>query len=109
MGIGFQAQLSSGESLTLEKYAGICTTLQHEAQELVGAALAHSDAAAACGWESLVESHQKAWARIWSQADIEITGDVASQQAIRFNIFHLNQTYRGDDARLNIGPKGFYR
>ena len=32
---------------------------------------------------------------------------MASQQAIRFNIFHLNQTYRGDDARLNIGPKGF--
>ncbi len=107
VGIGFQAQLSSGESLTLEKYVGICTTLQHEAQELVGAALAHSDAAAASGWNSLVESHQKAWARIWSQADIEITGDVASQQAIRFNIFHLNQTYRGDDARLNIGPKGF--
>jgi hypothetical protein len=23
-----------------------------------------------------------------------------------FNIFHLNQTYTGDDERLNIGPKG---
>ena len=30
-----------------------------------------------------------------------------AQQGIRFNIFHLNQTYTGDDERLNIGPKGF--
>ena len=32
---------------------------------------------------------------------------MAAQQAIRFNIFHLNQTYTGKDERLNIGPKGF--
>ena len=36
-----------------------------------------------------------------------IEGDVAAQQAIRFNIFQLNQTYTGKDERLNIGPKGF--
>ena len=29
---------------------------------------------------------------------------VTRRSAIRFNIFHLNQTYRGDDARLNVGP-----
>ncbi|CEN46796.1 hypothetical protein CCAN2_1750001 [Capnocytophaga canimorsus] len=40
-------------------------------------------------------------------ADITIEGDVKAQQAIRFNIFQLNQTYSGKDARLNIGPKGF--
>ena len=39
--------------------------------------------------------------------DIVIEGDVAAQQAIRFNIFQLNQTYTGEDTRLNIGPKGF--
>ena len=51
--------------------------------------------------------HEAAWADIWSLGDIRIEGDVEAQQAIRFNIFHLNQTYRGDDARLNVGPKGF--
>ena len=40
-------------------------------------------------------------------ADISIQGDVKAQQGIRFNIFQLNQTYLGEDARLNIGPKGF--
>jgi maltose phosphorylase len=29
------------------------------------------------------------------------------EQGIRFNIFQLNQTYTGEDDRLNIGPKGF--
>ena len=36
-----------------------------------------------------------------------IDGDVSAQQGIRFNIFQLNQTYTGEDERLNIGPKGF--
>jgi maltose phosphorylase len=40
-------------------------------------------------------------------SDITIEGDVKAQQGIRFNIFHLNQTYTGKDSRLNIGPKGF--
>lgn len=43
----------------------------------------------------------------WEGSDIQIEGDIAAQQGIRFNIFQLNQTYTGEDERLNIGPKGF--
>ncbi|MCK4853276.1 MAG: glycoside hydrolase family 65 protein, partial [Bacteroidales bacterium] len=43
----------------------------------------------------------------WNESDIIVEGDRAAQQGIRFNIFHLNQTYTGEDERLNIGPKGF--
>lgn len=39
--------------------------------------------------------------------DVVIEGDPEAQQGIRYNIFQLCQTYRGDDPRLNIGPKGF--
>ena len=49
----------------------------------------------------------KAWESMWEQADIQIDGDIKAQQGIRFNIFHLHQTYNGLDHRLNIGPKGF--
>jgi maltose phosphorylase len=48
-----------------------------------------------------------AWGDKWKESDIIIEGDVSAQQAIRFNIFQLNQTYTGEDDRLNIGPKGF--
>jgi maltose phosphorylase len=58
-------------------------------------------------FNSLLEEQATAWQNIWKTSDIEIVGDIKAQQAIRFNIFQLNQTYTGEDARLNIGPKGF--
>ena len=63
--------------------------------------------AVALGWSAALQDHMMAWERIWERSDVTITGDDAAQQAIRFNIFHLNQTFTGDDPRLNIGPKGF--
>ena len=59
------------------------------------------------GFDSLLEDQIKAWELIWASSDIVINGDVKAQQGIRFNVFQLNQTYSGKDARLNIGPKGF--
>lgn len=55
----------------------------------------------------LFQEHRSAWKAKWENCDIKIEGDVAAQQAIRFNIFQLLQTYTGEDSRLNIGPKGF--
>ena len=63
--------------------------------------------AADMGFDKLLEMQKDAWSRIWDMSDITIDGDVKAQQGIRFNIFHLNQTYLGTDSRLNIGPKGF--
>ena len=59
------------------------------------------------GFNVLLENQKREWEKIWKLADISIEGDVKAQQGIRFNIFHLNQTYLGKDSRLNIGPKGF--
>ena len=59
------------------------------------------------GFNKLAEEHNSSWNKIWEQSDIKIEGDDKAQQAIRFNIFQLNQTYTGHDARLNVGPKGF--
>jgi len=58
-------------------------------------------------YDSLFKDHIAAWDEKWLHSDIIIKGDEAAQQGIRFNIFHLNQTYTGKDERLNIGPKGF--
>ena len=41
------------------------------------------------------------------QSDVIIDSDIEAQQAIRYSIFQLNQSYNGNDARLNISPKGF--
>lgn len=46
------------------------------------------------------------WTRIWETSDIAIDGDPDNQQGIRFCIFQLYQTYRGDNPGFNIGAKG---
>ena len=58
-------------------------------------------------FNELLSLQIRSWKKIWEVSDIKIEGDLKSQQAIRFNIFHLNQTYSGKDPELNIGPKGF--
>ena len=58
-------------------------------------------------YNDLVIDHTTGWAKRWEKADVQIEGDEEAQQGIRFNLFHLFATYYGNDARLNIGPKGF--
>ena len=100
-------RLEPGESLTLSKFGGYTVDLYHPKEELVNAAKTHLKMARTQGFDALLLQQEQAWAEIWQSADIIIDGDVPAQQAIRFNIFQLNQTYSGQDARLNIGPKGF--
>ena len=59
------------------------------------------------GYEDLKKEHVDAWKQRWAACDVTIEGDDAAQQGIRFNLFQLLSTYSGEDARLNIGPKGF--
>lgn len=103
----FAHRTAKGSTATLFKVGGYLSTLNHEESQLFSAASEVAEAAHADGFEVLLAEQQKAWKQIWDMADIKIEGDIASQQAIRYNIFQLNQTYNGTDARLNIGPKGF--
>ncbi|WP_292901022.1 glycoside hydrolase family 65 protein [Nonlabens sp.] len=99
--------IAQGESVTLIKYAGYVSSLNHEHSDLFNAAKAVLHKATALGYESLLKLQTDSWTHIWAMADISIDGDLKAQQGIRFNIFQLNQTYSGKDSRLNIGPKGF--
>ena len=97
----------AGQSVTCDKFVCV-TTSRDYAQEALALA-AHDGAVAAleAGYDALLREHARAWERRWEKADVTIDGDDAAQQGIRFNIFQLFSTYYGEDARLNIGPKGF--
>ncbi len=103
----FEYSVSEGQTITLEKYIGLVSSLNYEKETLSEAALNAAKRAASIGFDAMLAAQENAWANIWQLADIQIAGDDEAQQAIRFNIFQLNQTYTGEDARLNIGPKGF--
>ena len=101
----YEVAVTKGQTVSLQKLGGYTVSMNHEntqiaAQNVIAKALSF-------GYDQLVNNQIAAWAKIWEMSDITIDGDVKAQQGIRFNIFHLNQTYLGKDSRLNIGPKGF--
>lgn len=103
----YEITAEKGQKVSLRKYAGYATDMNHDKSNLTEAASKVLDYATNLGFEKLLQEQKDAWAKIWEMADITIAGDVKAQQGIRFNIFQLNQTYLGKDERLNIGPKGF--
>ena len=106
-GFSLGADVKPGDTITVLKYVAITSSLYYERQELVETSMSIARKAKADGWETLVNDHRKAWQKIWDETDVIIEGDPEAQQGIRYNIFQLHQTYRGDDPRLNIAPKGF--
>ena len=105
---GLGASFASPETqVVFHKHVGLVSSLHATPAECPEQALKEAMEGRELGYLEERARHESAWADIWSLGDIRIEGDVEAQQAIRFNIFHLNQTYRGDDARLNVGPKGF--
>lgn len=99
--------LRAGEVLDIYKYAATLSSMNYTREELIDASKKYVEEFAEQGFEFRLSQHIEAWAERWRQNDIQIEGDIAAQQGIRFNIFHLGQTYTGKDERLNIGPKGF--
>ncbi|MGL6107138.1 glycoside hydrolase family 65 protein [Romboutsia sp.] len=99
--------IKKGETVALEKYVAITTTRDYEECNLVEIANEILNKELSKGYEVLLNEHCKAWNKRWETADIKIEGDTVAQQGIRYNLFQLFSTYYGDDARLNIGPKGF--
>src|SRR5690554_1252150 len=105
--IAISTSVAENETVMLDKFVGVCSSLNHPADQLVTKAREKTLQAQTAGFDKMLRAHSEKWDNIWLHADIKIEGDVAAQQAIRFNIFQLNQTYTGDDERLNVGPKGF--
>lgn len=99
--------IAAKEVIDIYKIATNLSSQNYASAFLPERAIAVISAAAEKGFNVLLAEQAAAWATKWEEGDIIIEGDVAAQQAIRFNIFQLNQTYTGKDARLNIGPKGF--
>ena len=103
----YSYDVKQNETYSIHKFGGYTVDRNHDKYKLVSAAKDILKKATESGCEALLNAQKEAWSKIWDMADITIDGDVKAQQGIRFNIFHLNQTYLGTDARLNIGPKGF--
>lgn len=102
-----RVEVKEGEELSVYKYGVNLSSTNYSKDKLLEECKAYVARIGGEGFDRLLEKHVQAWAEKWERNDITIEGNIAAQQGIRFNIFHLGQTYTGEDERLNIGPKGF--
>lgn len=107
VGQSFTVDATEAEEIAITKIVANLSSENHPKSELMTHCKDTVKEAAQLGFDRLLSDQATAWADKWKESDIVIEGDLAAQQAIRFNIFHLFQTYTGKDDRLNIGPKGF--
>lgn len=104
-GIIYRFNAEKGSKIRLDKYISYVTSLDHDKDEIGCKAYdIVSDAKKKGFWNILMEQHEL-MREFWQRADISIEGDVAVQQSIRFNMFHLFQS-AGRDGKTSIAAKG---
>ncbi|WP_274364239.1 beta-phosphoglucomutase [Paenibacillus thermotolerans] len=100
---------AEGQSVTVYKYIAYHTS--KESPETADTAKLLQEAedsvvkAKEDGFETLLNEQAKFLEQYWRHSDVEIHGDIALQQSIRYNAFQLLQSV-GRDGRSNIAAKG---
>jgi alpha,alpha-trehalose phosphorylase len=96
---------AQGAEILLTKYGSYYSSRDYAEGELSQRSRDTLHAARAAGFDALAAEQASYLADFWAQADVEIAGDDALQQGIRFNQFHLLQSV-GRDGKTNISAKG---
>jgi maltose phosphorylase len=95
----------ANETITIYKYIANVSSRDYKREQLQP--VCEKILAKRKTYATMLKEHQQIWKQKWQQNDVIIEGDLAAQQAIRFNIFQISQTFTGQDPRLNVNPKGF--
>ena len=100
--LSFTKKITKGEKLEFAWTGAQCTSKdfsdpKSESERMVIFNLLNSR-------EVLLDQHKKLWAELW-EGDIEIEGDLTSQQDVRLALYHLYAFGRGD-SDLSIAPMG---
>ena len=83
--------LQPGQTLRLRKYVAYGWSSRRSAPSLRDQVAGALTGARYTGWEGLVAAQREYLDRFWDSADVELDGDPALQQAVRFGLFHLLQ------------------
>lgn len=103
--LSLQFHCAKGQRAQIEKLVALSTSrdttaIKSHAQETLFGAVQR-------GYDALYTAHCAKMASLLDTCGIELEGDPLAEQGSRYNLLQLLCTYRGQDSRLNIGPKGF--
>ena len=62
--------------------------------------------AAAIGFDALLAAHTARWAKRWQACNIQIAGDDAADEALRFSLYHLLSIVPTDSETVSIPARG---
>ena len=103
----FHAVLKAGEGCALERIVTlVCARSAEEQATLAARAAANKAALPGHDYEAMKKASAAWWEQQWAVSDIEIGGDEANQQGIRFCIFQLHQTLHTAKYGAVFGAKG---
>ncbi|MBX3086587.1 MAG: glycoside hydrolase family 65 protein [Anaerolineae bacterium] len=105
--ITFEIDAAQGQPIQLTKYLAYAASNDTGQSGLALAITANHLATQAkeTGFARLAQAQADFLAEFWADTDIVIKGDIALQQGIRFNMFHLLQS-AGRDGKTNMSAKG---
>ncbi|HUX22899.1 MAG TPA: glycosyl hydrolase family 65 protein, partial [Spirochaetia bacterium] len=103
--VRFRRELKKGDSVALSKYIAYCTSKDFPIAELGERATGLVDEASRLGFGTLAAEQAEYVRRFWATADIEVDGDEAVQQGLRYNLFSMLQS-AGRDGATSIAAKG---
>ncbi|HZC78712.1 MAG TPA: glycosyl hydrolase family 65 protein [Ktedonobacterales bacterium] len=89
--VSITARLEPGQKLRLVKYIGYGWSRMRSQPAIRDQIVAALSAARSTGWQGLLAEQRAYLDDFWASADVEVEGDPAIQQAVRFALFHLLQ------------------
>jgi len=105
--IHYSGDLEAGKAVEFERFvSNIAGKKRLSEEQSLAKAKPALEKACRGGFAQLLLENSNFFAESYQKSLIEIDGDPADQQGIRFCLFHLIQTYHGLEEDNNIGAKG---
>lgn len=101
----YEINAEEGQEISLEKYIVYASGNDMKQCLLKDFVANRLKEAQSAGYDKEEERQRTSMQRLWDKADIQIEGDDALVQGIRFNLFHIMQA-PGRDGKTGMGAKG---
>ena len=98
-------KVSMGEAFDIEKLVTINTSKERSILALEKTCTNKLKEYRKLSFETRFDAHKKEWEKKWQDCDCVIVGDIKSQRALRFDIYHL-LIAANRDPKTSIGAKG---
>jgi maltose phosphorylase len=106
IGADFALNVEQGRPTTVDKIVVNDWARTADAAAVWAGGLALMQRYTGATFDGLMAEHGAAWDQVWKVLDIDIEGDPAVLQGLRFSSFQTYQSYHGENPDLNVLCKG---